>query len=77
MARSRYIYLVYKRVLNDECEEISRHIGSFTVKYESQEWTKRCHGLAHCYRTRVMDGGHCMRDDKAKPQTCPWEVDRE
>lgn len=72
MARSKYIYHVYKRELNKECVEVSRHVASFTVKYESQAWAKKHWNLNVTYRTRMRDGGNHYRDGQ-EPEPCPWE----
>jgi len=56
MARSTYIYLLYKRLFakgtNIQCTVL---VGGFTVKYEMENYVKKNPGFTYLYR-RLKDG---------------------
>jgi hypothetical protein len=65
MARSNYIYLVYRKA-DDKVA------AAFTVKYESQTWAAHQPGGLNAHRrTRMADGGSAGGDKTE--QKCPWE----
>ena len=70
MARASNIYIVHPTGKPDTI------LAAFTVKYESQLWAERVHGLDNVERYRLRDAGcwgWCSDGNVEQKVPSPWE----